>query len=300
MPDKPFFSVIIPTYNRADLIEKTVLSVLNQSYPNFELIVVDDGSTDATEELIKGINNPKLHYYKIINSERGVARNFGIDRAMGRYITFLDSDDMYYPWHLSHAYESLNNYNFPKFFHLGYEFKNEKGKLRNKISKLKNDDILMFVKGNPLSCIGVFIDKSITNEYRFSEERDLSGSEDWELWIRICSKYGIKVDNRISTVMLEHDARSVKNFDEQKLLKRKLLSLQFAFQDDNVKKNFSNHFKEVESYCDSYIALHLVLSGKTRRGWKYLFQAIKNNYLVLFNRRFLAILKHSIINSFTK
>jgi len=212
MNDKTFFSVIIPTYNRAHLIEKTIQSVLNQSYPNFELIIVDDGSTDNTEEVIHNIQNTKLHYYKIKNSERGAARNYGIDRAIGRYVTFLDSDDMYYPWHLSHAYESINNYDFPSFFHLGYELKNEKGKTRFSINKLKNDDILMFIKGNPLSCIGVFIDRSITDKYRFSEERDLSGSEDWELWIRICSNYGIKIDNRISTVMMEHDARSVMNF----------------------------------------------------------------------------------------
>ena len=298
MNDNPFFSIIIPTYNRAHLIEKTIQSVLNQSYPNFEVIIVDDGSTDNTEDIIKSIQNPKLKYYKIKNSERGAARNYGIDRATGRYVTFLDSDDMYYPWHLSHAYESLNNYEFPMFFHLGYELKNEKGKTRITINKLKNDDIMMFIKGNPLSCIGVFIDRSITDKYRFSEERDLSGSEDWELWIRICSKYGIKVDNRISTVMIEHDARSVMNFDENKLLRRKQLSLKFAFQDELVRKLFSDHFKEVESYCDSYIALHLVLSKKTKQGYRYLLQALRSNYMILFNRRFLAIIKHSIYNLF--
>src|ERR1017187_643372 len=300
MRDNPFFSVIIPTYNRANLIEKTVQSVLNQSYPNFEVIVVDDGSTDNTVEIITNINNPKLHYYKIKNSERGAARNYGIDKAIGRYVTFLDSDDLYYPWHLSHAYESINEYNFPAFFHLGYQLKNEKGKIKTIINNLKNDNIKMFIKGNPLSCIGVFIDRNITNEYRFSEDRDLSGSEDWELWIRICSKYGIKVDNRVSTVMIEHDARSVRNFDENKLLRRKQLSLKFAFQDELVRKVFSDHFKEVESYCDSYIALHLILSKKSKQGYKYLLQALKNNHMILFNRRFLAIIKHSFINIFSK
>ncbi len=297
--DNPFFSVIIPTYNRVGLVEKAISSVLNQSYPNFELIVVDDGSTDNTEKIIGLIDNPKLRYFKICNSERGAARNYGIDKAKGRYVTFLDSDDLYYTWHLSHAYESLNEYNFPKFFHLGYELKNENGNIRTKIKNLQNDDVLIFVKGNPLSCIGVFIDKSITDEYRFNEDRDLAGSEDWELWIRISSRYGLKVDNRISTVMIEHDARSVKNFNEQKLLRRKLLSLEFAFKDENVIRVFNKHFREIESFCDSYISLHLVLSGKTSRGWKYLVQAIRSNYMVLFNRRFLAILKHSFLNLFS-
>lgn len=298
MSDKPFFSIIIPTYNRADLLGKSVTSALNQSYPNFEVIVVDDGSTDNTEEVMSKFSDPKLSYYKKENEERGAARNFGMDKAKGRYVTFLDSDDYFYPWYLSHAYESINKYNFPEFFHLAYEVKTNANKIRTSIDKLPNDNIMVFVKGNPLSCIGVFISRSITSEYRFNENRDLSGSEDWELWIRIASKYGIKTDNRVSASILEHKDRSVLNFDEQKLLKRKLLSLQYAFQDANVLKVFHDYFRQIESYCDSYIALHLVLSGKTKSGFKYIFQASKNNYQVLFSRRFLAIVKHSIYNLF--
>jgi len=298
MSHKPFFSIIIPTYNRAGLIDKALQSALNQSYPNFEVIVIDDGSTDNTEEVIRNYSDLKLSYYKKENAERGVARNFGIDKAKGRYVTFLDSDDYYYPWYLSHAYESINRNGFPEFFHLAYEVKTNSNKIRTSIDYLDSDDIMIFIKGNPLSCIGVFIARSITAQYRFNENRDLSGSEDWELWIRIASKYGLKTDNRVSSFIQEHDARSVLGFDEHKLLKRKLLSLQYAFQDENVTKNFKIFFKQIESYCDSYIALHLVLSGKTKSGYKYIIQASKNNYKVLFSRRFLAIVKHSIYNLF--
>ena len=200
--------------------------------------------------------------------------------------------------YLSHAYDSINKFNFPEFFHLAYEIKNNSNKIKTHINHLHNDNVMIFVKGNPLSCIGVFISRSITNEYRFNENRDLSGSEDWELWIRIAARYGIKTDNRISATIIEHDDRSVLNFDEQKLLKRKLLSLQYAFQDADVLKVFHDYFKQIESYCDSYIALHLVLSGKTKSGFKYIMQASKNNYQVIFSRRFLAIIKHSFYNLF--
>jgi glycosyltransferase involved in cell wall biosynthesis len=298
MPDKPFFSIIIPTYNRAGLLDKALLSALNQSYPYFEVIVVDDGSTDNTEEVMSKFSDAKLSYYKIENAERAAARNFGMDKATGRYVTFLDSDDFYYPWYLSHAYESINQYEFPEFFHLAYEVKTNSNKIRTSINYLPNDNIMIFIKGNPLSCIGVFMARSIIKDYRFNENRELSGSEDWELWIRIAARYGIKTDNRVSASILEHKDRSVLNFDEQKLLKRKLLSLQYAFQDTNVLKIFHDYFKQIESYCDSYIALHLVLSGKTRSGFKYIFQASKNNYQVLFSRRFLAIVKHSFYNLF--
>ena len=71
------FSVIIPTYNRSQFILKTIQSVLEQTYKDFEVIVIDDGSTDDTEEVVKSISNPQLSYYKKVNAERGAARNLG-------------------------------------------------------------------------------------------------------------------------------------------------------------------------------------------------------------------------------
>ena len=99
----PFFSIIIPTYNRANFIFLTLTSVLNQICKNYEVIIVDDGSTDNTEEVVQGfIKNNNLiyfHYYQKVNEERGVARNYGIKKAKGQWITFLDSDDLFYPNH---------------------------------------------------------------------------------------------------------------------------------------------------------------------------------------------------------
>jgi glycosyltransferase involved in cell wall biosynthesis len=96
----PFFSIIIPTYNRAHLIGNTIQSVLSQSYPHFEIIVVDDGSTDNTEDVIASFDSPKIRYIKIKNSERGYARNYGAKQAKGEWLYFLDSDDKLYPNHL--------------------------------------------------------------------------------------------------------------------------------------------------------------------------------------------------------
>src|SRR5690554_3150909 len=90
------FSVIIPTYNRASLITKTIESVIDQSYQNFEIIVVDDGSTDNTKEVVKLIMDPRLKYFYVENGERGRARNIGTFHAEGKYVTFLDSDDLWY------------------------------------------------------------------------------------------------------------------------------------------------------------------------------------------------------------
>lgn len=91
---KPIVSVIIPTYNRENLITKPIRSVLTQSYQDFEIIVVDDCSTDNTEKVVKSFNDPRIKYIRHQrNSGPAIARNTGIENASGSYIAFLDSDD---------------------------------------------------------------------------------------------------------------------------------------------------------------------------------------------------------------
>ncbi|MCQ3931011.1 MAG: hypothetical protein DPW16_11185 [Chloroflexi bacterium] len=97
----PFVSVIITTYNRKDYLEEAIDSVLNQIYSNFELIVVDDGSTDGTGDLIHKKYVGQLHYIYQENRGRSEARNHGMREAKGKYIAFLDSDDLWKPNKLS-------------------------------------------------------------------------------------------------------------------------------------------------------------------------------------------------------
>lgn len=91
------FTVVIPTYNRAHTIECAIYSVINQTYPHFEIIVVDDGSTDGTDQVISKISDKRLTYIWQKNQGRCAARNSGATLARGDYITFLDSDDEAFP-----------------------------------------------------------------------------------------------------------------------------------------------------------------------------------------------------------
>ena len=94
MVDSPKVSVIVPTYNRADRLERALNSIVSQTYQDFELIVVDDGSTDKTYQLMKSF--PKAQYFYIIkNSGVSKARIVGLDFAIGELIFFLDSDDLW-------------------------------------------------------------------------------------------------------------------------------------------------------------------------------------------------------------
>ena len=104
MDNTDLISVIIPTYNRAHIIKRSVESVLNQTYKNIELIIVDDGSTDNTKEIIDSINDKRIKYIYQANQGAASARNKGIDLAEGQYIAFQDSDDV---WHLDKLEKQL-------------------------------------------------------------------------------------------------------------------------------------------------------------------------------------------------
>jgi glycosyltransferase involved in cell wall biosynthesis len=98
---KPEFSVIIPVYNRTDLLLRAVGSVLRQDFIDFEIIVVDDGSEDDIESIVAAFDDERISYHHQANMGASAARNAGIDKARGRYVAFLDSDDIYLPHHLA-------------------------------------------------------------------------------------------------------------------------------------------------------------------------------------------------------
>lgn len=100
----------MPTYNRSAFIKKAIQSVINQTYSNWELIIIDDGSTDNTKEVIKPyLNDQRIIYMYQQNQERSAARNNGVKVANGEYICFLDSDDYYLPNHLEIFYKEIVN-----------------------------------------------------------------------------------------------------------------------------------------------------------------------------------------------
>ncbi len=107
MTQPPFFSVVIPLYNRAHLVADTIQSVRSQDWTDYEIIVVDDGSRDDPEPVIGAIGDPRVRYIRQENAGGGAARNRGIEAAVGRYIAFLDSDDLFLPGKLSTMAQAL-------------------------------------------------------------------------------------------------------------------------------------------------------------------------------------------------
>ena len=130
-------SIIMPTYNCGSFIKETIESVLNQTYKNWELIIVDDCSKDDTEKAVKTIKDKRIKYHKLkTNSGAAVARTEAMKKAKGYYMAFLDSDDLWYPDKLEKQIKFMkdNNYDFTC---TAYEQIDEKENLLNKIIKVK-------------------------------------------------------------------------------------------------------------------------------------------------------------------
>ncbi|MHC4881290.1 MAG: glycosyltransferase family 2 protein, partial [Planctomycetota bacterium] len=102
-------SVIIPSYNAKELLAEAIDSVLSQTLTDLEVVVIDDGSTDGTTEVVKAIDDPRIRYFYKDNGGVSSARNMGLDKAEGQYIAFLDSDDLYSPEYLKTMVTALED-----------------------------------------------------------------------------------------------------------------------------------------------------------------------------------------------
>ena len=295
MPNPVFFSVIIPTYNRADLIVKSIQSVLQQTYTDFELIIVDDGSSDNTQEQVSSIHDTRIHYFKIKNSERGAARNFGVQKCKGSFTTFLDSDDQLSPIHLMEAASYLSHNSETSVFHLGYDVVNPSGKVQVRWRPLPNPVNKKLHEGNYLSCLGVFVKREVLIEFPFNEDRNLSGSEDYELWLRLSARFPIHTIPKITAQLVNHSARSVVTMDINKIIHRVDLFKKYVQAEPAVVAYLGRNIKKVFAYMDLYLALHLAMSNNPTESIKNLVHSFSSQPDVFFNKRFWVVLKKLII-----
>lgn len=296
MNEPIFFSVIIPTYNREDFLLRTLQSVLSQDYEHFEILLIDDGSTDGTKGLVKNIASEKINYVYKENEERGKARNTGINIAKGDYVTFLDSDDIMYSNHLSHAAKYLTKHKDVNFLKLGHEIRNESGQLLAKMNNITGNANEFILKGNHFSCIGIFLKREIALKTQFNNDRYLSPSEDWEYWLRLSVRYKFDYDNTITSCMLEHRGRSVHKFNDKlnKLVISRFIS---SLEKDNLFLEKKGHLlNKIKAQMYTLLCLNKVVTGNNKNVLGIFMFASKLSPRELYRRRSLAIVKYYIKN----
>ena len=190
----PLFSVVIPSYNREGIIKKAIDSVLSQSFQNFEIIVIDNGSTDNTKQMVESYASSKIKYFFQKGSGSPASpRNVGIRKSSAEWICFLDSDDYWLPNKLEVLNRKINTRkNADVFYHYEKMFDYNIGKetiLSHKRS-LNNMYQDMLENGNQLSTSATTIRKSFLTDHQlyFNESHDFDIVEDYDLWLRVANK----------------------------------------------------------------------------------------------------------------
>jgi glycosyltransferase involved in cell wall biosynthesis len=277
------------------MISRTLESVFAQDFKDFEVIVVDDGSRDNTEEVIAGFSDNRLRYFKRDNAERGASRNFGALNARGLYINFFDSDDVMYSHHLSTARQRIDAWGSPEWFHLGYDIKSPDGTILKTVDKFDDSIMKKVLHDNVLSCNGVFLRREIVVHYRFEEDRRLASAEDWELWIRLFSHFPFRYSNEITTSVIAHDQRSIRVINPDKIIARDLFLINKLQDDPAIMKHFGRGFRSFKAKRYSYIMLSLAEAGRRWELLRWSMRALVADPLVLFSGRYLASIRKILI-----
>jgi len=209
----PKVSIIIPTYNRANFVEKAIRSVLGQTFQDFEIIVIDDGSTDNTKEAVFSINDPRIRYfYQSHTGLETTARNRGMKEARGEYISLLDSDDLLAPHALEVLKDSLDRNERVDFVYGKIEQTGPKPSkmvdrflrtIKQRSGKVFNSLILK----NFIPCLAVmFRRECLEKAGYFDEDSKIARGEDWGFFLRISYYYEVEfIDKTLGYYVIHGD-----------------------------------------------------------------------------------------------
>ena len=237
--EQPLVSVIMPTYNHAKFIGKAIESVLNQTYKNLELIVIDNYSEDDTEKIVASHKDDRIVYLKFRNNGIiAASRNHGIKHSYGEYIAFLDSDDIW----LSKKLE--------KQIRL-FEISNETAMVYTRFKTIEGDTISSRVfpkngrykSGNIfkslylrsfVACSSVMIKRSVLDQVGlFSTDPDLIAIEDTDLWLRIALKHVIKCTNNLPLILYRIHPKSISQGYIQNMRRSLIIKKRYKKYADN-------------------------------------------------------------------
>jgi glycosyltransferase involved in cell wall biosynthesis len=199
----PTVSVIIPTYNRVSMVREAVQSVLEQTYTDYEIIVVDDGSTDNTKGVVTGLSERIVYVYQP-NHGRSNARNHGMSMAKGKYIAFLDSDDLFLPTKLEKQVEGIEKRPDVLLSHTSYQWINTINKYTEEVKSGRFSGYVYpkIIQRCPIATPTVMLRREALGE-KIKFEEAISNGEDVILWVRFAHKSPILgIDEALTQVRI--------------------------------------------------------------------------------------------------
>jgi len=290
----PLFSIVIPTYNRGALIEKTLQSIWQQTYSHYEVIVVDNCSTDNTTEVLTPyVRDQRIRFIRHDrNLERAQSRNTGMGVAQGDFLTLLDSDDLMYPTNLEDAANYVAAHPDSKCFHNLSQMVDADGKViyRPRFPDLK-DQVKAIAWGNFMGCTGDFVHREIYTQYRFATDPLIIGAEDWEFWLRVLARYKVGRIEKVNSAVVHHETRSVNSQNIARLEQGVQLVVKNIDADPYLSSVYANHLKSIAASSMTYLAMLANEGGSHKLALSYLYRAAKENVGVFRSRRFLRSLQ---------
>lgn len=233
--NSPLVSVLIPTFNREKFIGEAIESVLEQTFQDFEIIVVDDGSTDRTAEVIKSFPADKLIYIHQPNRGRSNARNHALSLAKGRYIAFLDSDDLYLPGKLELQVSYLEDHPEAGMVYTSAYCVDEHGISMNhyylaNVSGWIYKQIAFYVPVT-ITLPTVMVRREVIDKVGVFDEK-MERFEDTDIWRRISKCFFIGAISEPTCKLRTHAENSLQGQDPQKIIHALLYYVNKIFKDD--------------------------------------------------------------------
>lgn len=209
----PKVSVIIPAYNAMNYLPETVESVLRQTFTNFEVLIIDDGSSDNIVQWASELVDTRVKLIKQANQGVSAARNAGIARAQGEYVAFLDADDLWEPTKLEKQVRCLEDNPVVGLVHTWMILADEQGKSKGKLiaSNAEGDVWQQLVVRNTILTSSVMVRRCCFENVGVFD-CSLRSYEDWELWIRIASRYSFTLIKEPLVLYRQHTSNTSNNW----------------------------------------------------------------------------------------
>lgn len=289
-----FFSVIITTFNRAHTLRRSIESVINQDFIDFELIIIDDGSSDNTKDVVAEYRDNRIKYYYKENEERNIARNKGIQLARGKYICFLDSDDYLLEKHLKIFHKKFSEDESIDIVCSAFYYISSEGKKKYQINTEEGFPKYIF-KGNPFSINSLCFKSEILKKHFFLNSKNAIIGEDHYLWVILATRYRFHFSEIFTSVIVNHGDRSLDNIDINKLVLG-TEEIVMAWKKDEI---LMRDFKSQLNYAISikYLLIATLASGDNKYhliSKKYLLKSIRLSLCILKKKSFYAIIKNLI------
>ncbi|MFW6134644.1 MAG: glycosyltransferase family 2 protein [Elusimicrobiota bacterium] len=263
------YSVIIPTYNRKSFLKKAVSSVLDQSLTDFELIIVDDGSTDGTKDFISTYNDSRIRYFYQQNKGVSSARNKGIIQSRGDYIAFLDSDDWWVKNKLMEVDKAINKNPEYKIFHTREKWYRN-GEVLNQKKKHRKPGGNIFKRCLKLCCVSIstaVVKKDIFKTIGMFDE-NLPACEDYDFWLRASLGYPVYLIKKVLTEKEGgHKGQQSKKY--WGMDRFRIMALEKLLNEHLDKNTYNLVYKEFKRKCNIY-ANGCFKRGKQGEGNKYI------------------------------